>query len=399
MGAIDTETRKYMSNSAHFADAFNYLIFDGKPVIDPAALQPMDPAEIVIPYGNDAREPVQKYRDVLKLLQVMTDGKTIYAVLGQELQANVHYAMPVKDMLYDSMHYARQVEEAKRSYQNQDRKKNQHGKKNQDRMRLDVENQDRKTTGGENPGGEYLNGEYPIDENLGDENPGDENPGGENPRGENQRGPLTSAEFLSGFRKGDKLMPVITLVIYFGSSEWDAPMSIHEMLSTNNEQLLQFVPDYRINLIAPAQMTDEDFLKFSTDFGKVLQYIKYSKDKEKLQEIIHKDDRFRCIDEDSANLIFVTTNSKFHYETQGGQVDMCKAIDDMRNEAMEIGWNKGLNEGRNEGILETLTNLVKKDLLSLADAAREAGLSVGEFQKKTSGMSLELTSESEGRSF
>ena len=125
MGAIDTETRKYMSNNAHFADAFNFLIYDGQPVIDPAALQPMDPTEIVIPYGNEAREPVQKYRDVLKLWQVMTDGKAIYAILGQELQAEVHYAMPVKDGLYDFMNYAKQVEEANRSYQKQNGKKDE----------------------------------------------------------------------------------------------------------------------------------------------------------------------------------------------------------------------------------------------------------------------------------
>ena len=62
---------------------------------------------------------------------------------------------------------------------------------------------------------------------------------------------LTRSEFLSGFRKGDKLMPVITAVIYFGAEEWDATMSIHEMLDVD-EELLPFIPDYRINLIAPA---------------------------------------------------------------------------------------------------------------------------------------------------
>ena len=175
MGNIDAESKKYMSDSAHFADAFNYLIYDGKPVIDPKNLSPLDTTEIVIPYGNEAREPEQKYRDVLKLWQAMTDGEGIYAVLGSEIQAKVHYAMPV-----------------------------------------------------------------------------------------------------------------ITLVIYLGASEWDGPMSIHDMLSTKNEQLQRFVPDYRIHLIAPAQMEKEDFLKFRTDFGKVLQYIKYSKDKEKLYQITHE---------------------------------------------------------------------------------------------------------------
>ena len=316
MGNIDAESKKYMSDSAHFADAFNYLIYDGKPVIDPKNLTPLDTTEIVIPYGNEAREPEQKYRDVLKLWQAMTDGEGIYAVLGSEIQANVHYAMPVKDMLYDSMHYAKQVEEAKKSYRDRDNK--------QETVKL------------------------------------------------------TSGEFLSGFRKGDRLMPVITLVVYLGASEWDGPMSIHDMLSTKNKQLQRFVPDYRIHLIAPAQMENEDFLKFKTDFGKVLQYIKYSKDKEKLYQIIHEGDRFRNIDKESADLINVVTRSELEYEVKGGRVDMCTAIDEMRKESK--------NEGRNEGVLETLASLVKDGILPIAEAAKRAGLTPAEFQAKISDM-------------
>ena len=316
MGDIDIESKKYMSDNAHFADAFNYLIYDGESVIDPAALSPLDTTEIVIPYGNEAREPEQKYRDVLKLWQAMTDGEAIYAVLGGEMQAKVHYAMPVKDMLYDTMHYAKQVEEAKKSYHSKDEKK--------DKVRL------------------------------------------------------TGGEFLSGFRKDDKLMPVITLVIYLGASEWDGPMSIHEMVGTKNKKLLRFVPDYRIHLIAPAQMEDEEFLKFATDFGKVLQYIKYSKDKEKLYKVIHEGDRFRNIDEDSANLINVVTGSELKFEAKGGRVDVCTAIDEMRKESRR--------EGRQEGLLEALAGLVKDGILTLADAAKRAGLSPAEFQSKTAGM-------------
>ena len=328
MGSIDTESKKYMSDNAHFADAFNYLIYDGRSVIDPAALHPLDSTEIVIPYGNEAREPNQKYRDILKVWQIMTDGEAIYAVLGEEIQTNIHYAMPVKDMLYDSMQYAKQVEEAKKSYRDQN--------------------------------------------------------------GKEQKIRLTGSEFLSGFRKEDKLMPVITLAIYFGADNWDGPMCIHEMFITQNEKLLHFVPDYRINLIAPAQIADDDFLKFNTDFGKVLQYIKYSKDKEKIYEITHEGDRFRNVDEESANLINVTTGSELKYEAKGGRVNMCIAIDEMRKDARNEGWNAGLNkgrdEGRDEGRIEALGSLVKDGILTSADAAKRAGLSLTEFLAKTAGM-------------
>ena len=69
---------------------------------------------------------------------------------------------------------------------------------------------------------------------------GKENKSGEQP---------TPGEYLGGFHKEDKLVPVITLVIYFGSKKWDAPKRLHEMLAVQDEKILSFVPDYKINLI------------------------------------------------------------------------------------------------------------------------------------------------------
>ena len=50
--------------------------------------------------------PYQKYRDVFKILCAMEDEKAVYLLLGVENQSNVHYAMPVKNMVYDSLEYA-----------------------------------------------------------------------------------------------------------------------------------------------------------------------------------------------------------------------------------------------------------------------------------------------------
>ena len=311
MGRIDTETKAFMSDPFRFADAFNYLIYDGQPVIKPEDLKPLDTTEIAIPYGNNARVPEQKYRDVLKLLTAMRDHEAIYAVLGVENQANVHYAMPVKNMQYDASNYVQQVMAAKKSYRKEDR--------------------------------------------------------------------LTSEEFLSGFRKGDKLMPVITLVIYFGASEWDGPICIHDMLNTNNKRLLSFVPDYRINLIAPAQVPDEDFEKFSTDFRDVLQFIKCSKDEESLARLAEDNERFVRMNPETAELINLITDSKLKLTVEEGTVNMCQAIQQMRERSKAAG----LAEGKVEGRLETLVSLWKKNRLTLEEAAEEAEMTVDEFIHKT----------------
>ena len=129
---------------------------------------------------------------------------------------------------------------------------------------------------------------------------------------------------------------------------------------------LQFAPDYRIHLIAPAHMADEDFLKFRTGFGQVLQYIKYSKNKEKLYQVTHEEKRFSELDEDSANLINTVTGSGLKFEVKEGRVNMCTAIDEMRKESR--------NEGKDEGILSSLKNLMANMNLTLQQAMDALGI-------------------------
>ena len=48
MGKSDAVTRTYMRENAVFADAVNYLIYNGKPVIKPENLREMDTAEVAV---------------------------------------------------------------------------------------------------------------------------------------------------------------------------------------------------------------------------------------------------------------------------------------------------------------------------------------------------------------
>ena len=48
MGKVDTVTKAYMRKNNFFADAFNYLIYDGKPVVNPEQLRELDTTEIAL---------------------------------------------------------------------------------------------------------------------------------------------------------------------------------------------------------------------------------------------------------------------------------------------------------------------------------------------------------------
>lgn len=284
LGKIDVITKEYMKDPVIFADVFNKFLYHGKQVIRPESLIEMDSAEVVVPYGEGkAGVPEQKYRDALKLM--MTDGNIAYCILGCEDQSRVHYAMPVKNMLYDSMQYARQVTKAAKSH-----------------------------------------------------------------RQEKEHKP-SSGEFLGGFHKTDRLIPVVTLVIYWGPDRWDGPLSLKEMYAAADDAIMRYVPDYKINLIAPEQMSDDEIKEFKSSLKEVMLYIKYSKDKAKLQEIAQEDPNFLSMDRHAAEVINVTTNSRLKYPEGKETINMCLAIEEMRNESRL--------EGEIKGAVETCKNFNK----------------------------------------
>ena len=172
--------------------------------------------------GETGEEAVQKYRDVLKSAVIKQDDMAAYILLGIENQTDIHYAMPVRNIIYDGLQYGKQV--------------------------ADIAAGHRKAAKG-------LKGH-------------------------------SKGEYLSGFYREDKITPVITLVLHFGANEWDGPLSLHEMMAVKDAKILKFVQDYQIHLIDPARMKAEDLEKFSTSLREVLGYIKYSKDKKGLSAFL-----------------------------------------------------------------------------------------------------------------
>lgn len=158
------------------------------------------------------------------------------------------------------------------------------------------------------------------------------------------------------------MKPVITLVIHFGAEEWDAPLSLHEMIGVKDHKLLHFVQDYQIHLIDPAKLTETDRGKFSISLREVIGYIKYSKDKDRLAKIL-KDNPRMIIDREAALVIKAITNTPIDIQEETEEIDMCEAVEAMLNESeargIERGIEKGIEKGREEG-REGLLTLISR---------------------------------------
>ncbi len=237
MGKKDTVTKEYLRQNTIFADVFNYAIFNGKQIIQPDQLVDRDVSEIALPFGKDgALIPVQRYRDLLKGYVIKEYQGKLLALLGIESQSEIHYAMPVKCMLYDTLNYAAQVNLKAGEYREKRTKKEQDFK--------------------ESP-----------------------------------------AEFLSGFHAEDKLTPVITITVYWGMDPWDGPRTLKEMfdleLFKEEPEILNWMPEYRLPLIVPGEI--QQFEKFQTEFGKTMQFINSAKDKGTMRKLLTTDSAYHSL--------------------------------------------------------------------------------------------------------
>lgn len=324
MGKKDIITKDYIKGNEVFADAFNFLIYKGKQVIVPQKLHPMDSAQTVLPYGAGGTPvPGQRYRDGLKYLAAMTDDTKAYLILGTEYQSKVHYAMPVRNMLYDAMQYAAQVEKTANFHR----------------------------------------------------------------QAKDSRG-HSGGEFLSGFYRDDRLIPVITLVICFHGEPWDGPLCIHDMLSSQDKEILPFVENYRIHLIDPFSIKEEQLQLFHSSLREVVSFLKYSKDPLALEKLVKNNARFRNLDYKAAMTIQECTGTKIEISESEVKVNMCKAIEELKNMQRQEGKKEGIKEGIKKGTIMILNDFVKEGILKMEDAAARANLPVSEFNKEVKNLNI-----------
>lgn len=109
MSNKDTISHDYMSDNERFADAFNYFIYGGRQVIKPENLIEADVTESSVMKDSKGIVTNKKIRDLLKNLTVKRDNNAVYAILGIENQSLIHYAMPVRALVYDALNYDAQV--------------------------------------------------------------------------------------------------------------------------------------------------------------------------------------------------------------------------------------------------------------------------------------------------
>ena len=113
MGRADVAVRRWLGDKERFADLFNGTVFQGEEVVLAEDLEEQKgESSLIVTDKNKNEKAVQNYRDIV----MRWNGKLNLAVLAVETQDKIHYAMPVRNMVYDGLDYAEQVRKVQKEH-------------------------------------------------------------------------------------------------------------------------------------------------------------------------------------------------------------------------------------------------------------------------------------------
>ena len=299
MGKSNIAVKQWLRNKKRFADLFNGTIFQGEQIVLPEELEEIDSeSSIIVTDKNHKEKGVQKYRDIA----MRWKDDIQLSILACENQNKVHYAMPVRMMLYDSLTYTDQIRQM------------------------------------------WVNHESDI--------------------------VVTEEEFLSKFRKEDKIYPVISLVFYYGLTPWDASVDLHEMFEKSNlgeksQILKKYVPNYRLNLIDAGNI--ENIQKFQSDLQLIFGMLRYKEKKDELHRYMNANGAyFKNVNQETYQAIRELLHSEKELKgiisdgKRKGNVNMCKALEDLYNSGVNLGMEKGMEKGAEAKLLEQIEKKLMK---------------------------------------
>lgn len=155
---------------------------------------------------------------------------------------------------------------------------------------------------------------------------------------------------------GERLAPVITVVLYFGREEWKHPLCLHDILDfpKGKEDILRaVVPDYRINVVQMRRLSVEERECLTSDFRMIAEYLAATEQPEQLEELL-KNKEYKIKHPEAFLDLFSEISGDSRYKQLGaaleerqifeekGEMTMCVLADMLENRGIEKGIEKGI---------------------------------------------------------
>lgn len=181
-----------------------------------------------------------------------------------------------------------------------------------------------------------------------------------------RRKDLKGAEFLGQFAKSDRLVPVFTIVLYYGEEPWDGAVDLYGLLDCAMipAELKGMLNNYRIHILDVRRFPDSGL--FQTDLQFVFEYIRHSHDKEAMLRYTDEHHKiFEALEEDTFDVIAALSGAEELMQVkegclEGGKVNMCRALTELIHNGRMQGLKEGLKEGLQEGLQKGALEKSKK---------------------------------------
>ncbi len=158
---------------------------------------------------------------------------------------------------------------------------------------------------------------------------------------------------------------IINIVLCFDRKKQHPPAtSLEKMFGAAPPIAAKYCPDYGyigLNIYDLAEKSERFSCK---ELKEVLNYFKNDQDREQLVKAITEGLLKGCLSRDAALVCAVFMDLKMDIDNEAEEIDMCKAIRDLKRESKKLGREEGLAEGlekgREEGFEEGKASALKE---------------------------------------
>ncbi len=199
-------------------------------------------------------------------------------------------------------------------------------------------------------------------------------------------------DYLYRFKSGDRVAPVITLVLYWGKMPWRKPRGIRDMADMTGlpKGIRKMAEDYRIHLISMREIPREALQRMKSDLKYVLGLMRCGNSRYEYEEfILQNREYFSHIPKSAVDVLHVCMNIKEltrileYHTTEVGEeeTDMCRALEQIKQESRELGVKQGIEQGIEQERRSQIENIMNKLKLTARQAMELLGIPAAERSK------------------
>lgn len=182
----------------------------------------------------------------------------------------------------------------------------------------------------------------------------------------------------------NEFYPIVSLLLYWGSSPWTQPISIKEFFGEAglDKDIWRYISNEKLHVYRMSHLTKQVRNRFHSDMRIVVDYLAEGHNyKPSKQKICHPESLLLMLEALTGDQRYLKIIKTLSEKEKGGEITMCELLDKYENRGIRKGMRKGMQKGIRQGLQqgesrfaalsENLLNLNRIDDLRKAAANKQ----------------------------